>query len=143
MEQNFKNHSRYVPLYHMIAPFLLFVTTIGAFVNLFQSWRDEQRCCNAALITLLTIVLWLVWFYARAFALRAQDRLIMMEERARYQSLTGNPLSDQLRSSQIIALRFAGDAEFPTLADRAVAENLNSRAIKQAIKEWRADKYRV
>jgi hypothetical protein len=143
MEQNFKNHSRYIPLYHMIIPFLLLVTTIGAFRNLFQSFDDDHRLYNASLITMIVLILWVIWFYARAFALRAQDRVIMLEERARYQQLTGRPMSDKFRPSQIIALRFAGDAEFPRLAERTVTENLGGRQIKEAIKQWRADRYRV
>jgi hypothetical protein len=143
MEQNYKNHSRYIPLYHMIIPFLLLVTTIGAFRNLFQSFDDDHRVYNAALITMIVLILWFIWFFSRGFALRAQDRLIMMEERNRHQQLTGRPLSHQLRPSQIIALRFASDGEFPGLAERAVAENLGGKQIKQSIQQWRADHYRV
>jgi hypothetical protein len=57
--------------------------------------------------------------------------------------LTGKPLDSQLNIAQIIALRFASDAEMPDLASRAVAENLSSNAIKQSIVNWRGDFYRV
>jgi hypothetical protein len=143
MEQNFKNHSRYVPLYHLIAAVLLVAILIGSIRNLVQSFDDEHRLYNAALIVGLTITLVIVYWYARAFALRAQDRVIMLEEKLRHQQLTGKPLNPKLRPGQIIALRFAGDAELPALAERAATENLPSKSIKEAIQHWRADNYRV
>jgi len=143
MEQNFKNHMRLVPGHHFIAGSLLLLTTIGAVRNLIQSFDDEHRLYNASLILVIVIIIWFVWAYARAFALKAQDRVIMLEERLRHQQLTGKPLNSQLRPSQIIALRFASDAEFPSLSERAAKENLNAKQIKQSIQHWKADYYRV
>jgi len=57
--------------------------------------------------------------------------------------LTGKLLDPRISVRQIVALRFASDAEFPALAVRAAEENLPPREIKQAIKNWRADEYRV
>ena len=92
---------------------------------------------------LVSVVFIIYYIYTRAFALRAQDRAIRAEERLRHFQLTGQPLDPQLRMSQIIALRFASDAEFPVLAKKAVSENLSNRQIKQAINSWKADHYRV
>ena len=44
---------------------------------------------------------------------------------------------------QIVALRFASDAEFVALAQRAVEQSLSADAIKREVKQWRADTYRV
>lgn len=143
MEQNFKNHSRLVPIHHFVSGGLLLLTTIGAVRNLIQSFEDEHRLYNASLILVIVIILWLVWAYSRAFALKAQDRVILLEERLRHQQLTGKPLSNQLRPSQIIALRFASDAELPSLSERAAKETLSAKQIKQSIQHWRADHYRV
>lgn len=143
MEQNFKNHSRYVPAHHLVAPLLLLATTIGAVRNLMQSFDDEHRLYNAALILVLTLVIWIVWWYSRAFALKAQDRVILLEERLRHQQLTGTTIDARLRPSQIIALRFASDAELPALAGKAADENLSSKAIKQSIRQWKGDYHRV
>jgi hypothetical protein len=143
MEQNLKNHSRYIPLYHIISPLLLLAITIGAIRNLFQSLDDDHRLYNAALIVAITVLLWIIWWYTRAFPIRAQDRVIMLEERLRHQQLTGRALNPDLRPAQIIALRFASDAEFSALAEKAAAENLSSRQIKESIKSWRADNFRV
>lgn len=143
MEQNYKNHSRLVPVHHFVTGGLLLLTTIGAVRNLIQSCDDEHRFYNASLILVMVIITWLVWAYARAFALKAQDRVILLEEKLRHERLTGKPLNSELRPSQIIALRFAGDAEFPALCERAVKENMSAKQIKQSIQNWKADHHRV
>lgn len=143
MEQNLKNHSRYVPGYHFITTGILLLTTIGAIRNLIQSFDDEHRLYNAALILALVVVAWLLFWYIRVFPLRAQDRLILLEERLRHQQLTGKPLDPRLRPSQVIALRFAGDAEFAALAQKAADENLPAGEIKKLIHHWKADRFRV
>ena len=84
-----------------------------------------------------------MFFFARGFALKAQDRAIRAEENFRHFILTGKPLDNRLRMGQIIALRFAGDAEFPSLAQKAAAENIKGDDIKKAIQTWRADNHRV
>ena len=77
------------------------------------------------------------------FALKAQDRAIRAEENLRHFALTGKLLDPRLDMRQVIALRFASDAEFVALARRAAADTLTPDAIKQAIQNWRADTYRV
>ena len=79
----------------------------------------------------------------RVFPLKAQDRAIRAEEALRYFILTGKPLDKRLTIGQITALRFASDEEFLPLVDRSLAENLSSKDIKQAIKNWRPDYHRV
>ena len=49
----------------------------------------------------------------------------------------------ELKLNQIIALRFASDEELVTLTERAIKENLTSKEIKMAIKNWKADHNRV
>ena len=80
---------------------------------------------------------------ARIYALTLQDRLICTEEQLRYFMLTGNRLDSRLTKSQLIALRFAPDAEVVGLAERAVIEELSADDIKKSINMWRADHQRV
>src|SRR5690349_22984642 len=141
MEQNFKNHTRLIPIWHFITGFLLLAVTGGAIVNFIHA--DAHTHYSAALILTISIVLWILWWYARAFALRAQDRAIRAEENFRHFILTGKPLDKNLRMSQIIALRFASDEEFPGLAMRAVAEQMTAKQIKQAVRNWKGDYHRV
>lgn len=104
---------------------------------------DANTHYSAALILLISVVLIIIYWYARRFALKAQDRAIRAEENFRHFILTGKPLDTHLRMSQIIALRFAPDEEFPSLAKKAVEEKLRSKEIKAAIQNWKADHNRV
>lgn len=140
-EQNFKNHTRLVPLYHYVAGMLVILGFGGAIVNLLHA--DAHTHYSAALLVVAFFVLILLFWYARAFALRAQDRAIRAEENFRHYILTGKPFDSKLRMDQIIGLRFASDAEFAGLAKRAVEENLSSKQIKGAIQNWRADHNRA
>lgn len=139
--QNYRNHSRYIPVWHFLTPLLLLGILGGSIVNFIHA--DAHTHYAAALIVLISVVLFIYYWYARAFALRAQDRSIRAEENFRHYILTGKPLSPDLRMGQIIALRFASDAELPSLAQRAVAEQLSMKDIKMAIIQWRADYNRV
>lgn len=140
-EQNYKNHSRLVSGYHFVMSALLLLLLIGSIVNLVIS--GHEKLYSASLIVLLTVTMILVAFYARAFALKAQDRAIKSEEKFRYYLLTGKKLNEALRMRQIIGLRFASDEEFPALAEKAVKEKMSEKEIKQSIRNWKPDYYRV
>ena len=140
-EQNFRNHSRYIILWTFITPLILIAILGGSIVNLILA--DAHTHYSAALILLISIVLIILYWYARRFALVAQDRAIRAEENLRHFILTGKPLDNRLRTSQIIALRFAPDDEFVELARKAVEEKLRSKEIKAAIQKWKADHHRV
>lgn len=140
-KQNFKNHARYVPLWHFVTSFAILALLIGSIVNFVKS--TEENTYSASLLILVSLILISIFWYARRFALVAQDRAIRAEENLRHYILTGKPLSRQLRTSQIIALRFASDEEFVELAQRAVNEKMRSKAIKKAIKNWKADHHRA
>ncbi len=141
MEQNFKNHSRLVFGFHGVTFLLIIAGLIGSVVNLFSA--DAATHYSAALIVVAFLALLGVAWYARVFALKAQDRAIRAEENFRHYLLTGKPHDKNLRLSQVIALRFASDEEMPALAKRAVEEKLSQKQIKQAIQNWRADHHRV
>ena len=104
---------------------------------------DASNCYINTLIFIVFVILFSMAGFVRIYALKAQDRAIRAEEALRHYILTGKPLDARLRMGQIIALRFASDNELPELAGRAVNENLTSQDIKKAIKDWRADYYRV
>ena len=147
-EQNFKNHARYVPLYHFIASTAMVALIIGSCINLFNACSnstntDHSGLYSASLICLISFILPILYWYCRAFALKAQDRAIRAEENFRHFTATGKPLDSRLRMSQVIGLRFAGDDEFVALAKQAADENLSQQQIKMAIKNWKADNNRV
>jgi hypothetical protein len=142
-EQSYANHGRIVPMYHYVTLGILQVTLIGACVNLYQSWGNHQRLYSASLLVTLTFATMLATLYARSFALRAQDRAIRAEEQLRHYVMTGKLLDSRLTVKQIVGLRFASNEEFVALAQRAADQSLSPKDIKQAVKSWRADLYRV
>ncbi len=141
--QNYGNHRRFVPLYHIVLFGFIVLTLVGSLVNLYQSLGDHQRIYSASLIAVIMFCLLLLFFFGRMFPLKAQDRAIRAEENLRHFALTGKLLDPKLTIRQIIGLRFASDEEFVALAKKAAAESLSEDAIKKAIKNWRADNYRV
>jgi Family of unknown function (DUF6526) len=140
--QNYSNHVRRVPGFVTLGA-VLALTILGAAVNLYKSIGDHQRLYSASLVLVLSVCVLFVAGFARTFALKAQDRAIRAEEALRYFILTGKPLDPRLTVQQIIALRFAGDDEFPALALRAAEQNLAPEDIKKSIQYWRADFHRV
>ena len=142
-EQNFKNHSRYIPLYHFITSTAILALMIGSGINVYKACINDDGFYSAALICLISVVLLILGWYCRVFALKAQDRAIRAEENFRHFIATGKPLDSRLRMGQIVALRFAGDDEFVVLAKQAADENLTAKQIKMAIKNWREDNDRA
>jgi hypothetical protein len=141
--QNFSNHARVVPGFHGVLLPLIVLGLIGSCENLYLSLGDHERIYSASLIVVLEVVALFLFYFCRTFALRAQDRAIRAEENLRHFVLTGKLLDPRLGVLQIVALRFASDAEFAELAARAAEQNLPPVEIKKAIKDWRGDYYRV
>ncbi len=138
--QDYKNHKQVVYSYYLFTGVPILVLIAIALVKLFNG--DVNR--DVWLIILLVgYILLTMLFRSRGFALKAQDRAIRAEENLRYFILTGNRVDERLTLAQIIALRFASDEELPALVKKAADENLSNKAIKQQIKQWRADKHRV
>ena len=137
--QNYANHRRFLPAFHFVGfPIALFSVVVTA-ANALGYWDALRPWAVLG----VAVTAFLGFFFARTFALRAQDRAIVAQEGLRHLVLTGKPLPAGLSWSQIIALRFSSDAEFPALAARAARENLTSKAIKESVKDWRADENRV
>lgn len=142
MAQNFENHAKIVPAFHyFVLPVL--AINLGWSIN-----RVAHHFSADSLISLLVAAaLMLLAFYGRLFALRVQDRVIRLEMQLRLQNLL--PPDQRVRTpeftvAQLVALRFASDAELPGLARRVLDENLNDRkAIKKMIQNWQADLLRA
>jgi len=101
---------------------------------------------HAFLLILLAAALLVAAFKIRLYALKVQDRVIRLEERLRLTQLLSEPLRSripELTEAQLIALRFASDAEVAGLVDRALKEKLSRADIKKSIKTWRPDYWRV
>jgi hypothetical protein len=140
-EQNFKNHGQIVFSFHVLTGLPLVALIIGSVRNLMYTSEDNRY--EASLLVLVSLILASLYYHTRAFALKAQDRAIRAEEKLRHQQLTGKPLDSRLTIGQVIALRFASDEELPSLAKEAAEKGMSNKAIKQSIRNWRADTYRV
>lgn len=140
--QNYENHVRYHAPFHFVLMPLLLINLIWSLVSLVQEpdWSSAQGLLVAFLLVL-------IGFLARGNALKAQDRVIRLEEQLRYQHVLPPDLARQaesLRTGQIIALRFASDAELPELVRQTLEGKFASpKEIKLAIKNWRGDYLRV
>jgi hypothetical protein len=146
--QSYTNHRRFVPLYHFVAVPLFTVNLGWALYRLGAGYPGfEMPLFDRLLAVAVAAALILTVYYARVFALRAQDRAIRLEERARLAALLPDDLQPRLsevRASQLIGLRFASDGEVPELVRRIVAGELKTRKeIKQAIRSWRPDRMRL
>ena len=142
-QQSYEKHAKYVPMYHVVTFGLIVLTLVGSLVNLYHSIDDHSRLYNASLVTALAVATLLLFFFARIFPLKAQDRAIRAEENLRHFALTGKLLDSRLTIKQIIGLRFASDAEFVELARKAADDGLSQDSIKRAVKNWRADHDRL
>ena len=139
--QNLKNHARLDPLYHIVLALIILVNLIIAIVKLIMH-PDFHN------LWVLVLSLGLIIFYIRlrTYPLKVQDRVIRLEERLRLQALAPVEWHAEiyrLSESQLIALRFAGNDEIVALAKQALEENLSQKQIKERIRNWRADEWRV
>ncbi len=135
------NHARLDPLFHFFLLPALLLLLIWAIAHLIRHPGFE-----ALGILGIVVVLWVIAFKARTYSLKVQDRVIRLEERLRFAMLLPDPLRariPELSESQLIALRFASDAETPALVERTLNENLGRKQIKDAIGDWRPDYWRV
>jgi len=140
--QTFENHAKTVPLYHRVAFPIFALNVIWSIVRLIR-----QPSWESAVGFLLAVALVLLFFYARIFALTVQDRVIRLEMRLRLQEVLPPELRSRIgefQVGQLVALRFASDAELPELARKVLEEKITDRtAIKKMIRDWQPDELRA
>lgn len=140
-EQTYATHNRWLVPWHFIAFPLLLINVIVAAVALFKN-----PGLTTVWLLLVAVALVLTIVTARSMATVNQDRLIRLEERIRLNQLMPGREADvaKLPVEQLVALRFASDAEAPGLVDRVLSGDLSGRNdIKKAVKVWRGDTLRV
>jgi len=142
--QSFKNHTRWVPIYHFFVLPVLLANIIVVGIRIAHS--HHVYGFHSIWSILVAVALLILALKARLFALGAQDRVIRLEERLRLASLVSASEMVELESlalRQYIGLRFASNTELPDLARRAIREKLSEKQIKAAIVAWRADECRI
>jgi len=144
--QNYSNHTRWYPLFHFVLMPLLVLNFLSHLVRLIMAAPESGRK-TLAFWVLLSVALILLALVSRMQALKAQDRVIRLEERLRYREVLSPELAaraSELPVSKIIALRFASDGELSDLVTQVLDGKLNTtKEIKMAVKSWRADNHRV
>ena len=129
--------------FHFVMPPIILVAIGGSIRGLISAMDRGNGRAEAVALLMVSIAVPIILFFSRTFPLKAQDRAIRAEENLRHFAMTGKLLDARITMAQVIALRFASDAEFVALAQRgAAAESLTPDAIKRAIKvPWRVDSH--
>ncbi|MGD0469491.1 MAG: DUF6526 family protein [Terriglobales bacterium] len=141
VSQSYSNYTRYDPLFHFFILPVFAITLIATIVHLVR-----RPSVHSAWLVVVMIAAIAAIFKIRLYALKVQDRVIRLEERLRLASFLDpalRPRIPEFTESQLIALRFASDAELPALAARALNEKLSVSDIKKSIQHWRPDYWRV
>jgi hypothetical protein len=132
--QSLRNHGRIDPTFHVVL-FLVLVVNLVQHFHFYAVW-----------IVILSLAAFIVHFKLRMYPLKVQDRVIRLEERLRLQTLAPAEWRAQifrLTEDQLIGLRFASNDEVVELAKHALEENLTRKQIKERIKDWRPDNWRI
>jgi hypothetical protein len=141
LPQSFSSHTRYDPWFHFFILPVFALLALASLVHLFL--RPGLHSTVLVVVAIATLVL---TFKVRMYPLKVQDRVIRLEERLRLATLIDPSLRARIpefTASQLVALRFASDAELPALAARALNEKLTAADIKKSIQTWRPDYWRV
>ncbi|MGA2754491.1 MAG: DUF6526 family protein [Terracidiphilus sp.] len=139
--QGLKNHGRFDPPYHFFLTFVSMATIVIAVI-----YCVHHFCFYSVWLVVLSLAAFVALFRMRQYPLKVQDRVIRLEERLRLQALAPAEWHSQiyrLTEDQLIGLRFAADDEVVELAKQALEHSLNRKQIKERIKDWRPDNWRV
>jgi hypothetical protein len=139
--QDVKHHARFDPPYHF---FLTIVSIASVVIAVIYCWHHLSF--NSVWLVVVSLAAFVALFRMRGYPLKVQDRVIRLEERLRLQALAPVEWHSQIYSlteDQLIGLRFAADDEVVELAKQALEHNLNRKQIKERIKSWRPDNWRV
>jgi Family of unknown function (DUF6526) len=136
--QSLQKHHRWLPPYHFFVMPVLLVNFLNELRHLIA-----QQTLHAAWMVVLAAGLLMLGFLSRTQALTVQDRVIRLEMRLRLRGLLPadmHPMINDLTHRQMVALRFASDAELADLV-REIREGKlqTSKDIKARIKNWQAD----
>jgi hypothetical protein len=139
--QSYKNHVRWDPLFHFFLLPIAYITVLLTAYNMYRRFTLLD-----AWLFVFCVAFAVALVKTRTYALRVQDRVIRLEEQHRLAKLLPEPLRSrvsELTPSQLVALRFAPDAELPSLVEQTLVNQWTNKQIKQNIQNWRPDHFRV
>lgn len=136
--QTYKNHTRLLPAFHFFVLPVLLVNLANAARHL---WMMPTRSTAFALVVAAALLM--LALLARVQAITVQDRVIRLEMRLRLRGLLPpdlQPKINELSPRQLVALRFASDAEMTDLVRDVMDGKLTTqKEIKLRVKNWQAD----
>jgi hypothetical protein len=142
-EQSFQSHAKWLPPFHFFVLPVLLINLGFSIYWCVKAWFTVSGVLSVVFATALFVGM----VMARAMVMRVQDRVIRIEERIRFERLLPADMHARIGEftmDQLVALRFASNAELPELARKVLEEKVNDRkAIKQMIKTWRPDSARA
>lgn len=141
--QTYANHTQFNPLYHYFTSPLALIFLVWTIIRVWKAPTSDNAYFLVGALAMFGVV-----SVSRLSPLRAQDRLIRLEEQLRYQRVLPAQLAEKAMSSfaprHYIALRFASDEELQGLVEKVIADpQLKGKEIKQQIRNWRGDYFRV
>ena len=139
--QTYENHTKFVPAFHYVTMPILLLNLLFSLYQMTQIFGFQSL--NTVVVALALIV---VAVLSRTNALKAQDRVIRLEERLRLQTVLEQglrPRVNDITTSQLVALRFAPDEELEKLVRLALDSGADKKTLKKAIKNWRPDYQRL
>ena len=139
--QTYENHTKFVPAFHYVTMPILLLNLLFSLYQMTQIFGFQSL--NTVVVALALIV---VAVLSRPNALKAQDRVIRLEERLRLQSVLEHdlhPRVNDITTSQLVALRFAPDEELTELVRLALDNGADQKTLKKAIKHWKPDYQRL
>jgi hypothetical protein len=142
-QQTFANHTKVFPPFHFfVLPVL--VLNLGWTIYRLKTYSYSADGFVNIIVALALLVGFLT---SRMATLKVQDRVIRLEEQLRCERLLPadlKPRIDEFTVDQLVALRFASDAELPSLARKVLNDKMSERKpIKQLVQNWRADHLRA
>jgi Na+/melibiose symporter-like transporter len=137
-EQDISNHTQWRWMFHFTA---LPILIINAVVWIVTFVKAPSMTSGWMAVVWVSIAMYVI--DTRFSILTVQDRLIRQEMRIRLERVLGASAKEKiakLSCSQLVALRFASDAELPALVDRTMTGEFKAKKeIKQQIRDWQAD----
>ena len=141
--QSYSNHVRYFAPHHFV---FYPVMSLLLGVSIYYSFTRPETAVWIFISLIFFTFIGLGFMLRQHYALKLQNRIVRLELRHRYFSLTGKRFEEfeyKLRDSQLYALRFASDDEFVALVKKAVEEKTSGSRIKKSITHWKGDYHRV
>lgn len=142
-KQSFKNHIRYYTPHHFI--YYPIIMILLAF-SVYFVFTSENQLIWTFISAIFIVLFFLAFMMRQHYALTLQNRIVRLELRYRYFSLTGKRMENfehRLNDDQLFALRFAPDDELKELIERTLFQNLSGTEVKKEIQHWKGDYSRV